>query len=122
MNKENTEKLLKDFPELYSILDDPKNSLMCFGFETGNGWYDLIYQLSEDITKYCSTLRVECPIVVQVKEKFGGLRFYISSGDKQITKFIERAEEKSYITCDVCGEPGKIRGRGWVVTRCEDHK
>ena len=57
----------------------------------------------------------------QVKEKFGGLRFYYSGGDDYIEAMVELAEHLSDVTCDVCGAPGKQSGGGWIVTRCEAH-
>ena len=28
-------------------------------------------------------------------------------------------EDKSYDTCEICGNPGKTRGRGWISTQCD---
>jgi len=43
MNKKNTERLFKKYPEFFKYRDDMMASLMCFGFECGDGWYDLIF-------------------------------------------------------------------------------
>jgi hypothetical protein len=66
----------------------------------------------------------EIPQVVatQVKEKYGGLRFYYNGGDEVIDNYVRFAEMMSERTCDVCGAPGEMRGGSWVVTRCEEHK
>jgi RNA polymerase-binding transcription factor DksA len=62
----------------------------------------------------------------QVKEKFGGLRFYIGGAEKEIHDRITKAEAESYHVCEVCGEPGKLRQTGWVLTLCapcyKEHK
>lgn len=58
---------------------------------------------------------------VQVKEKFGTLRFYIDYGDDSVYAFIAMAESMSARTCETCGKPGKLRGTGWVYTSCNDH-
>ena len=72
MRKELTEKLYNDFPDLYEQRAwSIQESCMPWGFECGDGWYDLIYQLSKDLMATCDKVRA-----VQVKEKFGGLRFY----------------------------------------------
>ena len=43
MNTENTKKLIEAFPALYrGYKKSPRESLMCFGFECGDGWFDLI--------------------------------------------------------------------------------
>ena len=64
-----------------------------------------------------------CPQVVaaQVKEKFGGLRFYYDGGDGYVSGVVNFAEALSERTCEVCGNPGVARGPGWVSTRCDAH-
>jgi hypothetical protein len=78
MNKENTIKLWEKYPIIFSgRYLSLQESLIPFGFECGDGWYDLIHDLCEEIT----TLIGDKDITVtaeQVKEKFGGLRFYYS--------------------------------------------
>jgi hypothetical protein len=60
--------------------------------------------------------------VCQVKEKFGGLRFYINEGSDEIYKRITIAEKVSYKTCERCGEKGELRNDiGWYLTLCENH-
>lgn len=67
MNKENTEKLLKDFPKLYrQYYDDKTQTCMCWGFDTENGWFKLIYKLSQDLTKVAPDCEAS-----QVKQKWG---------------------------------------------------
>jgi len=76
-------------------------------------------------------------VVGQVKEKFGTLRFYYHSEPKEgvlpeaideryaaemaerIYGLVEMAERMSSITCEVCGNPGTLGGRGWMSTLCE---
>lgn len=64
-----------------------------------------------------------CPQVTvdQVKEKFGTLRFYYSGGDETVDGMVRMAETMSSLTCEVCGNKGKLGGRGWYSTRCKDH-
>ena len=57
----------------------------------------------------------------QVKEKFGGLRFYVGSCPEWVQRIIDTAENASYETCEVCGKPGEPRPGGWVTTRCDLH-
>ena len=61
------------------------------------------------------------PLVSQVKEKFGTLRFYIQSGTDTHYNYISFAEAMSGVTCETCGSPGKRLGRGWVYTSCKEH-
>lgn len=59
---------------------------------------------------------------VQVKEKFGTLRFYTNSVSPEIDAYINFAENMSAITCDVCGNKGKINEGGWLKVRCPEHE
>jgi hypothetical protein len=58
------------------------------------------------------------PRASQVKEKFGTLRFYLTHGTDEMYAITDEAERRSASTCEACGKPGKLRGRGWLYTRC----
>jgi len=86
-------------------------------FECSEGWYPLIQELIEDLIKLGWDKQV-----TQVKEKFGGLRFYISGGSTEIYDRITEAETKSYTICEECGAPGELRkDLGWYFTLCDTH-
>ncbi len=67
--------------------------------------------------------------LTQVKEKYGGLRFYWwppqglpESTVQAASAAVAEAERRSFETCDVCGEPGSLRSdRNWWRTRCNTH-
>ena len=60
--------------------------------------------------------------ITQIKEKFGGLRFYINSGSEEIHNIISKYETLSYKTCETCGEAGELRrDLGWWRTLCDKH-
>jgi len=61
-------------------------------------------------------------VAVQVKEKFGTLRFYYNGGDNYIDGLVCMAESMSAVTCEVCGNPGTGHDGGWIRTLCEEHK
>lgn len=86
--------------------------------ECGYGWDDLLLALDDELVKLDPTY-----LLYQVKEKFGGLRFYAAYDTNVSNKFhdlIAAAEEKSFSICESCGEPGEcIVRHGWYVTRCE---
>ena len=65
------------------------------------------------------TLKV--PVATQVKEKFGGLRFYVQAATKEHYNYISFAESMSYHTCEECGAPGKTYTDGWHMTLCDIH-
>lgn len=88
----------------------------CGFFECGNGWFPLIKELIVDLIELGWDKQI-----CQVKEKFGGLRFYINEGSDEIYKRIVRAEDDSYKICEVTGDVGKLRTDiGWYRTLCED--
>lgn len=60
-------------------------------------------------------------VATQVKEKFGGLRFYYNGGDEFIEGLVQMAEEFSYKICEKCGNAGKLRNKGWIRTLCDEH-
>ncbi len=126
MTQENEQKLFNRF-DFFHPERSIKDSLMAFGFECGDGWFDLIWELCEDIETALkndtANEAAEFPFqVVQVKEKYGGLRFYSNSGTDEIFALIDTAEEKSTEICEICGEPGEARGHGWIMTRCDKHE
>ena len=61
------------------------------------------------------------PVAVQVKEKFGGLRFYVQAATDKHYQYISFAESMSYRTCEECGSPGKTYTDGWHTTLCDIH-
>ena len=81
MSPENTQRLYRRFPHLYRLGIEEKGC-MHWGICTGDGWFDLLYRLSLEITEECARLGLMpgapgYPVVAQVKEKFGALRFYL---------------------------------------------
>lgn len=63
----------------------------------------------------------QVPVVSQVKEKFGTLRFYTHGATDEQYAYINFAECMSVCTCEVCGARGRRRGYSWVTTRCQEH-
>ena len=119
MNAENTNKLLTAFPRLY-------RELRAFGFECGDGWFGLVWQLSSDIE---STARLAgipensdaWPSVEILKQKFGALRVsFAAPVGEDIDVLVAKAEKLSSETCESCAAPGyRERQRRWVKTLCE---
>lgn len=89
----------------------------CEVFDVDSGWYPIIKDLIEDLIKLGWDKQI-----CQVKEKFGGLRFYINTGSDEIFKRIHLAENQSYEICETCGEKGEMRtDLGWYSTLCNKH-
>ena len=211
MNQELTQRLVTRFPVLYQDYSSPMTqTCMCWGFDHGDGWFEIIWQLSlaieaelnyswhrkrwflfkkssfrrwnrflyklsplqhdkhaqigsgtaadpyrwvlvekapgdwlarmalklvdergdEDFQSWRGRICrlgfkafVRWPetglAVLQVKEKFGTLRFYCD-GTKAIHRYIRLAERLSSVTCEECGKPGTPSHSGWIQTLCED--
>lgn len=171
MRKELDDALVAKYPEIFrDRYEDMQTTAMCWGFECGDGWYNLIDTLCGTIQSYITNhnnhaartternnaiyeyvhgnheplLEIlkgntklvdwylergiqEVPEIIpqvvatQVKEKFGGLRFYYTGGDRYISGMAILAENLAERTCEVCGAPGKLREGSWIVTRCDEH-
>lgn len=80
----------------------------------GKGWHMLVEALIADLFALGWD-----GSVYQVKEKFGGLRFYIGPESPKIASRIRQAEIESYKTCEHCGRKGKQRDRPWIKTLCD---
>jgi hypothetical protein len=95
---------------------------MGFGFECGDGWYKLIY----DLSKKLEALILEFPeehrehyYAMQVKEKYGGLDFNMI-GTNAMLDLAEAVRPDSLHVCECCGEPGELYVEcGWYYTSCE---
>jgi hypothetical protein len=125
MTPEHDKDLYEKYPKIFKDRGASiQESAMSWGFECGDGWYDLINDLCNKIQTYLdANPEVEQVVAAQVKEKFGSLRFYIDGGDTHIVKMIDEAENKSEKTCEVCGKEGRInRVKGWLSCRCPEHE
>lgn len=121
MKPELDKKLCEKYPKIFVDRHAPMQvTAMCWGFECGDGWYPILDEL-------CSKVQEECDLTgeqikaTQVKEKFGTLRFYTDYTSDKIRDLIEEAAKKSAETCERCGNPGKVRGKGWYYCACDDH-
>ena len=135
MKQELDEQLCKKYPLIFKNRHgDMKETLMCWGFECGDGWYQILDSLCGQIQHYIDWnnenfekgykqyKQVPQVVAVQIKEKFGGLRFYYDGGDDHISGMVRMAESWAYHTCETCGSPGKMRQGGWIKTLCDTHE
>jgi hypothetical protein len=117
------DELIQKCPRLY------KNGII---FECGRGWFDIVRDLSIKIERILeqNAERYQVPegeedceikmFAVQVKEKYGTLRFYMCCETKEIEELIGEAEALSTQTCENCGAPAKMRGMHWFEVKCDD--
>lgn len=111
------------------------------GFCVGEGWWPILESLCDNIQSHIDWVNetrerllkdnpydhdipdeVAQVVVHQIKEKFGGLRFYCQGGDREVRGMIRMAESWAARTCEQCGKPGKIRHGGWQQTLCDEHE
>lgn len=61
--------------------------------------------------------------VIEVKEKFGELRFSVKGADDRIRGMINMANSMSSVTCEECGKPGQVSSTnsGWIRVLCNEH-
>ena len=141
MRQELDHELCEKYPKIFRDRHAPMTqTAMCWGFDCGDGWYNIINTLCSQIQGYVdwknsqrekllerNPHNIEIPdevpqvVAVQVKEKFGTLRFYADGGDDRTDGMISMAEAMSAVTCETCGSPGEIRGRSWFYTACDFH-
>lgn len=92
--------------------------------EVGKGWHQLVISLDAALTKIDPDYKI-----AQIKEKFGGLRYYISFSEnlkdsrrESAHNLIIAVEKLSLVTCEECGQPGNITGDVWIKTLCDECK
>jgi hypothetical protein len=114
------EKLYKKYPELFVQKDwSPTKTCMNWGITCDDGWYPLLDKLCASITTHDRRKDINNKTqAAQVKEKFGGLRFYVDNGDASVHGMISLAESMSYSICEICSRPGRLRKYGWFKTLC----
>jgi hypothetical protein len=145
MKTELDTQLVEKYPLIFrDRYGDMRETAMCWGIDTGDGWYQILDSLCGQIQHHIDwsvqrrdwdlkwnkenpdkerEVRNPVPQVValQIKEKFGGLRFYYNGGDDYINGLVNMAESWAANTCETCGSVGKIRGMGWLYTACDEH-
>ena len=97
------------------------------GFACGEGWWPILEKLCSNIQSHIDWKNrqletVPQVTVAQIKEKFGGLRFYYDGGDEQIRGMVQMAEVWADTSCEECGAPGKRRDGGWIKILCDHHE
>jgi hypothetical protein len=88
--------------------------------DVDEGWYQLVVDCDKELTRVDPNYQI-----YQVKEKFGGLRFYTKPSnmdDKhtliQIGNIISKYEDIAWKTCSATGKPGVLMKSigGWRKT------
>lgn len=121
MKKELQDRLFQTYSILFERRLLPmKETCLCFGIETNDGWFPLLAKMCHELEQLRLTTNPEVRFE-QIKEKFGSLRVYLESGNKDAYNIVSKYEKLSAITCEISGETGKLYIRnGWLKTLCEE--
>jgi len=135
MNEQLDKELCDKYPKIFKMRNGSmQETCMYWGFDHGDGWFNIIQSACQNIQNHTDWKRktepfasltdeefdeLHQPVAAQVKEKFGGLRFYVDNSDDYTSGVIAMAESMSYRTCEYCGAPGKQTGKGWIKTVCD---
>ena len=64
--------------------------------------------------------RLDDYVITDIKEKYGGLRWYSYGETERTIKIIHKYEELSHRTCIRCGAPATVVTTGWINPYCDD--
>ena len=140
-----TEKIILKYPKIFEHYEGNPGDVNWYG--VSKGWLPIIDILCEAIQNYCdSTRSIENPdydptkeydredttthryfqvkrkqvTCLQMKEKFGGLRFYTNGEDEFVAGMIRMAAYMCDNTCEGCGTTEDLGvTRGWISVRCK---
>lgn len=101
---------------------NPQWPFELFGIECESGWKKLYEPIIEYIVEYNKT-HEDNPIKIhQIKEKFGGLRFYTNYYTEELDRMIDKAEDESYNVCEICGKhiDQPIVKHHWIYPFCKE--
>ena len=135
--------LIKKYPKIFRQSKLPMTqTCMCWGIETDEGWYDLLDSLCSQLQWDIDRNRYPQIEAVQVKEKFGTLRFYTSGKEGDFDRLVKSgeisqkewdrrcgtqdgmisfAEFLSGSICEKCGSNQDVKQtEGWIYTRCPE--
>jgi hypothetical protein len=125
------DKLIEQYPIVFKHLDKT-------GYHNlPAGWYKIMNRLCSELSVILEEALEANPenpdeplfSVLQVKEKFGGLRFYYMMNTKddelyrRIQTAVDNAEDTSYSTCQITGNIGVLCKDGsHFMTLCEESR
>ena len=118
MKQELQDKLFEAFPLIFAEKDcSAQESCMHWGIACGDGWFGLIWDLCADLQIIADMGLVKQPVAAQVKEKFGGLRFYLNNHNDTVNALVNTAEELAWNTCENCGSTDDIHTTARYISR-----
>jgi hypothetical protein len=141
-----TEELIAKYPKIFQPYEGNPRNVNWYGVP--KAWLPIVDLLCGAIQSYCNSTRsVKNPdydetlpyaredrrthkylqepreqvVCIQMKEKFGGLRFYTNGHDDIVEGMIKLAEKICSETCETCGtREGLGFTKGWITVKCEN--
>src|ERR1700709_2750822 len=98
MSKDEFNQFLKMTGGLIHSDGDLPHPIDIFGIECDDGWLELIAELIRELIQAGWTREIR-----QIKEKFGGLRFYADGLNDNRVDLIDEYANRSFATCEICG-------------------
>lgn len=128
---EDEEKILcQKYPKIFKNREESVMEVcMDWGFECGSGWFNIIDTLCQEIQYHIDQKvvglrqddRMSIQVIAgQIKQKYGGLRFYYTGGDDTVSALVSFAENLSNKTCEHCGQVGKKRNASYIEVLCDE--
>jgi hypothetical protein len=117
MRADELKEFAKRWPTWFTFEGPLTGSPLNFGFDgVGEGWRQLLWNLCVELEPHVESLNREIAdrkprmsfVVLQVKEKFGGLRFSTNFTSAAIDDCIRRNQERALSTCMDCGQPARL--------------
>jgi len=92
----NLRELIEKYPKIFD------RTVYNLGWHIPKTWIPLVDELCTEIQKQCDEqgFQITCS---QMKEKFGGLRFYVNYATDEIWKLIDKCQKESMEICQECG-------------------
>ena len=123
-----TEEIIQKYPKIFEQYEGNPGMVNWYGVP--KGWLPIIDKLCgaiqsyiDNVTRYVDGKPVKTPQVTcaQMKEKFGGLRFYVDGGDDHTDGMIYMAEHLCDNTCQDCGSEQDLGlTQGWISVLCRN--
>jgi hypothetical protein len=121
-----TEEIIAKYPKIFEDYVGNPGKVNWYGVP--DGWLSIVDKLCGAIQNYIDNttrysklgpLKPEQVTCVQMKEKFGGLRFYTNGHDDIVEGMISMAEHMCNHTCQDCGSEQDLGvTSGWVSVLC----
>ena len=122
MKVELKQQLFEKYPRIFPGPEQPGAAAIGRAITVGDGWFGLVDVLCEQLQGETDQNGAPQIVAIQVKEKYGELRFYVGSASERQEAMIEFAEALSARVCEACGAPGSLRSlSGWYAARCDEH-